>query len=270
MHLARVPGFDIEYDVDVSCQGGFDLSLAQMTIPGQFVEAVYVQPTSVITMSALGTIYRWKSNTENVPKSRVLKLGFAQTLLECIRKGYYQPHMYGEAHPAYPIKDGEGKPWFKLGKMNLLEVKSDEINPSKEFWIEVTDEPHCSFPLVCPFVHPVENLLGFDFHDSFKTCLLAEIYLGDDIAPGQPPEQQAFLHEVSWNFDVAGQYMAGRPGRLIPPGQNGYHHGGAGLAIPGPYARPQGIVLGGRSANSSKVCAVFAPPPSRPVRVWRA
>ncbi|QNI33079.1 hypothetical protein H7849_03625 [Alloacidobacterium dinghuense] len=213
-----------------------------------------------------------------------MRLGFVQTLIDCRRVGYYDKHIYVERHPQYPVKDGEGKPWFKGEAINLVTVKSDEINPSKDFRIEVTDEPHCSFPLVCPFVSPNENLVALDFHDSFKTCLLARVYVGDGQTPGHTFEDQVFLHEVRWEFDVGGKYAAGPPPSVTRAELNGYRHVGAGLAIPWPYDRPAGIVLDtspmnyrdlpdgtqvpiSTSANSTKQCMVIRQPTTL-VKQW--
>ncbi|HXW71616.1 MAG TPA: hypothetical protein VEK34_09260 [Methylocella sp.] len=175
-----------------------------------------------------------------------IEIGFIQTLVRCEREAKYgatplSPPVdtFRRRHSAYPVKDGEGKPWYNDGNRNAPNaVLRLPVAPLGKYasagrtffspFVAVYDRPKFGFPQKIG----LNSVQSVNFKDTFLTCLAVK-HGGVFFA----------LHCVEWNM-LASMTAPANP------------WGGIAIIrsdpIPPPYTRPSNIVLSGDSANKSE------------------
>jgi hypothetical protein len=177
-----------------------------------------------------------------------IEIGFIQTMVRCLREARYgpSPHAtvdtFSRTHPAYPVKDGEGQPWYNDGNAHspnaVLRMSSTPLgkyvsdsNKSISPFVAVYDKPKFGFPASIG-----GNLVqSVNVEDTFLTCLAVKSN-GNFFA----------LHSVLWKMRAS---QTGQTGQTKPTGTISVVGSGP---IPPPYALPPNLVLQGTSANRSE------------------
>jgi hypothetical protein len=174
-----------------------------------------------------------------------IEVGFIQTMVRCQREAKYgpnpqlTPHTFSRTHQAYPVKDGEGDPWYNDGNDNaphaVLRIPSAPLgkyhsggNTFISPFVAVWDKPKFGFPTTIQN-NPVQIV---NFEDSFLTCLAVK-HGGRFYA----------LHSIVWKMR----------GSLITPGRPTGTISVVGSGpLPAPYNLPPNLMLQGASANRSE------------------
>jgi hypothetical protein len=173
-----------------------------------------------------------------------VKLGFLQTLTRCTRLAHYGPtrhtriHTFSRAHPRYPVKDGEGHPWYNEGNSQaphaVTQFESAALakyvmgNGFISPFVQVYDKPKFSFPASIQG-NPLQEAQQEDW---FVTCLALRYH-------------QRFYGLYSLVWKVRASVSGANPptGTISIVGQG---------PLAPPHNLPHNLVLQGASANRSE------------------
>lgn len=175
-----------------------------------------------------------------------IEIGFIQTMVRCLREARYgnSPHnlvhTFTRSHRVYPVKDGEGTPWYNdrndnapnaVLRMPIAPLAKYVAAPNVHIspHVAVYDKPKFGFPSTI-------NGMGVQsvrVEDNFLTCLAVKYQ-----------DKYFALHSVVWKF------RASMTGPTNPTGAISIVGSGP---LPAPYALPPNLVLTGISANRSEI-----------------